>query len=211
MARVHLGLFLCFSLLFLSSCSQSEPPIDVSSPIKNTKAQCLHELDQLHILYDSIEDLKTPEGCKIENPVRVKQSFEIWNHSALMSCQMALDLWAFEKTIMQPIAHELFGKAIKKMNNVGAYSCRNQRSNHPEKLSEHAYGQAIDITSFELEDGTVISILNDWSGKGSKSKFLQKVAHESCKIFNVVLTPKTNSLHRDHFHFDSGSQKYCGA
>ncbi|HXP95874.1 MAG TPA: extensin family protein, partial [Telmatospirillum sp.] len=80
----------------------------------------------------------------------------------------------------------------------------------PERLSQHAFGRALDVTGFELADGTVISVMKDWRNRGAKSEFLHQVAQGACKMFSVVLTPNYNAEHHDHLHLDIGPHKLCG-
>ena len=74
-----------------------------------------------------------------------------------------------------------------------AYDCRGERGGRPERLSQHSFGRAIDISGFELDDGTTISVLRDWRDKGAKSEFLHQVAQGACRIFSVVITPNHNA------------------
>ncbi len=189
-----------------TACSSAPPPpLQPADPA----AACLAGLDQRHITYERLQDWHTPEGCGIQTAVRVKQSATQWNHSGLLTCAMASRLWDFETQVVMPAAQRNFGRGVRKMWNAGTYDCRNRRSDRPQRMSEHAYGRAIDVTGFELDDGTPVSVLRDWRGKGAKSVFLHQVAEEACRIFNVVITPDSNALHRDHFHLDIGPHKYC--
>jgi hypothetical protein len=64
---------------------------------------------------------------------------------------------------------------------------------------------------FTLDDGSRITVQKNWWGKDEKAEFLHKVAAGACKLFSVVLTPKSNRLHHDHLHLDNGPYKKCDA
>ncbi len=111
-------------------------------------------------------------------------------------------------------AQKYLGSGLKKVHHAGTYSCRRQRGNSSGAWSEHAFGNAWDITGFELEDGRVISVLKHWRSDGSKqgrakAKFLNKSRGSACKLFRVVLSPDYNAAHKDHFHLDQGPTMSC--
>jgi hypothetical protein len=203
--RTIVGLFVAIA----AGCSSPPPPAPPPPPPSGETA-CLQELDARRIVYDRLPDWHTPEGCGIDGAVRVRQTSLQWNRPALMGCPLALVFARFESEVVQPEAKQGFGRTVRKVSNAGAYVCRAQRGGRADRLSEHAKGRAIDITGFELDDGTVISILRDWYGKGAKSEFLHRVALGACRIFSVVITPNRNEMHRDHLHLDIGPYKLCG-
>ncbi len=202
-------------LMGLAACASAPPPAPPPIPrpkplVLDPLAACFAALDARHVAYQREPDWVTPEGCGIEGAVKVSRATTDWNRPGLMSCALAERLSDFESDIVEPAARALLKHSVTKISNAGAYDCRGQRSNHPERMSEHAFGKAFDITGFELDDGTIVSVLRDWPGNGPKAQFLKRVARESCKIFSVVLTPDSNSLHQNHIHLDIGPVKHCG-
>ncbi len=80
-------------------------------------------------------------------------------------------------------------------------------------MSEHGFGNAIDIAGFTLESGRKVMVLDGWNGRGDERKFLRQVRAEACGPFMTVLGPGSDAHHRDHLHLDlqhrrSGS-RYC--
>jgi hypothetical protein len=70
------------------------------------------------------------------------------------------------------------------------------------RISEHAFGNALDISSFTLADGRRITVKNGWRGSPEEQGFLRDVQGAACEQFNTVLAPGSNRFHYDHFHFD---------
>ena len=75
--------------------------------------------------------------------------------------------------------------------------------------SQHARANAVDIASFTVQDGTVISVLKNWNGDGPSAQFLHKVHRDSCRYFRVSLSPDFNIAHQDHLHLDRGLLRSC--
>ena len=71
------------------------------------------------------------------------------------------------------------------------------------RLSEHAFGNAMDVGSFRLADGRIISIVRDWyHGDEAAQAFLRDVHSGACSHFTTVLGPGYNIFHYNHFHVD---------
>jgi hypothetical protein len=195
----------------LAACADSPRPPPPSPVVSSDPAAaCLAGLDQRHIVYERIKDWTTPEGCGIQAAVKVKKTDAELSRPAMMTCSLASTIWDYETNVVQPAAQATFHQAVRKIWHVGTYDCRAERSEHSERKSQHALGKAIDVTAFELDDGTKISVLRDWRDKGDKSEFLHTVAKGACAYFSVVMTPNANALHHDHLHLDIGPYKHCG-
>lgn len=128
---------------------------------------------------------------------------------ANMQCPLAVGSYMWIREI-NSLAQEHLGSELKKVHHVGTYSCRRQNGNSSGRWSEHAFANAWDITGFELKDGRIISVKNDWKGKDRKrQKFLRETRNQACKIFRVTLSPDYNAAHHDHFHVDMGPSSAC--
>lgn len=89
---------------------------------------------------------------------------------------------------------------------------------HSRKKSQHAYGLAVDITEFTLNDGQVLNVERDWGGRigapvcgtgtkanpSAKAALLRRIVCQvyEAGIFHHLLTPNFNRAHKNHFHFD---------
>lgn len=90
--------------------------------------------------------------------------------------------------------------------NIGTnYACRNVNNAKSGNLSFHAFGDALDIIGFTLEDGRTIDVLSAWPGTPEQGSRIIRFAHDAaCTHFTTVLGPEANELHRDHLHLDLG-------
>ena len=69
-------------------------------------------------------------------------------------------------------------------------------------ISEHAFGNALDIAAFVLADGHRITVKDGWNGSPEEQGFLRDVQGSACDQFTTVLAPGSNQFHYDHIHVD---------
>ncbi len=122
--------------------------------------------------------------------------------AATLACPIvsALDRWLAES--VQPAAQRWFGSPVAEIKQISAYSCRGMNGNSRANISEHAFGNALDIASFTLADGRRISVKDGWKGMPEEQGFLRDVQGAACQQFNTVLAPGSNVYHYDHIHVD---------
>ena len=128
-------------------------------------------------------------------PVSVKPA-------ATLACPIVsmLDRWFAES--VQPAAQRWFGMRVVEIRQISAYSCRGMNGNPHAHISEHAFGNALDIAAFTLADGRRITVKDGWRGLPEEQGFLRDIQGGACQLFNTVLAPGSNSHHADHFHVD---------
>lgn len=128
-------------------------------------------------------------------PVSVKPA-------ATLACPIVsmLDRWFAES--VQPAAQRWFGMRVVEIKQISAYSCRGMNGNPHAHISEHAFGNALDIAAFTLADGRRVTVKDGWRGLPEEQGFLRDVQGGACQLFNTVLAPGSNAQHADHFHVD---------
>ncbi len=128
-------------------------------------------------------------------PVEVKPT-------ATLACPIvsALDRWIAEA--IQPSARRWFGQPVAEIRQISAYSCRGMNGQRGARISEHAFGNALDIAAFVLADGRRITVKNGWRGTPEEQGFLRDVQGAACEQFTTVLAPGSNRFHYDHIHVD---------
>ncbi|MEA2898362.1 MAG: hypothetical protein QOJ84_3977 [Bradyrhizobium sp.] len=122
--------------------------------------------------------------------------------SATLACPIvsALDRWLADS--VQPSAMRWFGARVVEIKQISAYSCRGMNGNSRAHISEHAFGNALDIAAFTLADGRRITVKDGWRGMPEEQGFLRDVQGAACQQFNTVLAPGSNAQHHDHIHVD---------
>ena len=122
--------------------------------------------------------------------------------AATLACPVvsALDRWIMES--VQPAAMRWFNQPVVEIRQISAYSCRGMNGNPNARISEHAFGNALDISAFTLADGRRISVKSGWRGLPEEQGFLRDIQGAACQLFNTVLAPGSNIYHYDHIHVD---------
>jgi hypothetical protein len=122
--------------------------------------------------------------------------------AATLSCPIvsALDRWVSEG--VQPAALHWFGSQVATIKQISAYSCRSMVGAGTSHISEHAFGNALDVAGFILADGRKIIVKDGWRGSPEEQGFLHDVQLYACETFTTVLAPGYNAAHYDHIHVD---------
>jgi len=151
------------------------------------------------------------QGCGIAEPVRISiVSDVLLSQLAMMDCKTAVTL----KTWLENTAKPAFadqGGGLKGLRLSGHYACKTKNNQPGRRLSEHAHGRAIDISSFILMDGTVITVGDGWANKGTNG-VMRELHAGACGLFGTVLGPDADRYHKGHFHFDLARRRggsYC--
>lgn len=147
-------------------------------------------------------------GCSIPYPIMLKtlgKSIAI-GPQAELNCQMAEAAARFAADVIQPAAKAEFGTDLKSISQASAFVCRPRHGTR--KLSEHAFGNALDISSFTLSDGKKIEVGPVPPEKDGK--FLNAVRKAACGPFKTVLGPGADPDHSLHFHLDLEPRRHHG-
>lgn len=150
-------------------------------------------------------------ACGVQNAVRVRSVAGVTlRPAATIDCRTASALKAWVAQGAKPAVGGI-GGGVASLRVVSHYACRNRNNAAGGRLSEHAFGRAIDIAGIGLANGQEITVLTDW-GRGQRGTALRRMWSAACGPFGTVLGPEANRFHRDHFHFDTAryrSGSYC--
>lgn len=200
--------------LFVAACSSSgssgQAGVAARAVPPAEGPVCVVRLSYASAAFDRLADSANGDGCGVRTAVALMEMPTPLSRPVTVDCGLALRLAAWDRDVLQPLARDLFGQGLKVIHHYGGYVCRG-RSSDRSRLSEHAFGRAIDVGAFELEDGTIISVRRHWSASDARGTFLRRAAQAACARFSVVLTPDADRHHRDHFHLDVGPWKLCRA
>ena len=147
-----------------------------------------------------------PGICGLTRPFKVtalQGGAVSFNATATLDCSMVAELDQWLADTVQPAAQARFGQRVARIDSMGSYACRGMNNQSGAQLSEHSFGNALDIGGFTLEDGRKITLVQDWwRGDEQARAFLMDVHRGSCGHFTTVLSPGSNAFHYNHIHVD---------
>lgn len=150
-------------------------------------------------------------GCGVAAPVRVTHVDGIaLSQPATLDCPTARALHSWVTQAMRP-ALGRDGARVTGLRVPAHYVCRPRNHRDGARISEHGKGRAIDISAILLDDGTAITVLDDWRGS-RYSKALRRMHQNACGVFGTTLGPGSDGFHENHFHYDTAQHRggpYC--
>ena len=153
-----------------------------------------------------LEDSTRQPARRLEVPIRPNEPAPAMsvtvNPPATLACPIISELDRWISGAVQPAAMRWFGSPVAEIKQISAYSCRGMNGNPHARISEHAFGNALDIAAFTLADGRTITVKNGWRGLPEEQGFLRDVQAAACDQFTTVLAPGSNVYHYDHIHVD---------
>ena len=148
--------------------------------------------------------IEGPGACGMDHPFKISA----FNNGAVglkskvtLACPIVprIDTWLDE--IVKPAALMYFGVPLLDLK-AGSYSCRPRNNQRGAKLSEHSFGNALDVMAFVLADGREVSVVKGWKGDPAEQEFLREAFVGACRYFTTVLGPGSDAFHYDHLHID---------
>lgn len=155
-----------------------------------------------------VEPMSAIDGrgaCGMEHPFKVAAfadgAIEV-SPRATLACPMIRNLNVWLEEVVQPAAVAWMGSPVVGIKQMSSYSCRGMNGNPSARISEHAFGNALDIGAFVFADGRTITIKDNWRGPQDARGFLLQVQAGACEVFTTTLAPGSNIFHYDHIHVD---------
>ena len=190
-------------LLGLVGCGMR---FDTRAPWRDeVEAKCLSSgAVKLSAYVETMNRIDGPGACGLQQPLRVSAlaggTIGLTSR-ATMSCSALSSVDRWVKEVVEPASMLYYRQHVTGMT-VGSYSCRNQDSKWIANISEHAFGNAVDVMGFKFSDGRSMSVVNGWKGDARDQAFLREIAVDACDYFTTVLAPGSDSYHANHIHID---------
>jgi len=145
--------------------------------------------------------------CSVQNPVNLrsvstKQSTIDLPEAPLLNCKFALQFSKWLSESGGPILSAQLNSPVERISTGPGFECRGRNGDGTAKVSEHGYGNAVDISTFRLRNGKTLHV--------GDSTLLPGVRASACGYFTTVLGPGANAAHASHFHFDMGAHGKSG-
>jgi hypothetical protein len=165
-------------------------------------------------LAEKIRNINEHNGCEVPNAWKVQSLGTVrFSQPAILNCGMAEPVYSWLEDVVQPTAQRSFGESVVSVDIAASYACRPRNNRNGAKMSEHGFGNALDISAFTLESGRKITVEGGWWGSSEERRFLHTVHDRACGEFHTVLGPDSGRSHKDHLHLDLQNREngsvYC--
>ncbi|MDH4439577.1 MAG: extensin family protein [Rhizobium sp.] len=196
------------------------PPPPDPAPVSETPEElaiCLRELKAMGADFREEPTIDGDTGCGIAHPVtlgRVLPDVAL-EPEATIRCETALNLARMTRDMLIPAAARAFPERAKLsgISQASGYVCRNRNSAEDGKISEHAYGNAIDIAGLTFGKEKVPVMIAKQDDGSAEAAFQRALNAVACLYFTTVLSPGSDATHQDHLHLDVIERKsgfrYC--
>lgn len=140
------------------------------------------------------------KGCAVAEPVSVEFVAGVrLNPPATIDCTTAEALKTWINKGLQPA---FAPRQVVELRIFGSYTCRSRNNVKGAKISEHGKGKAIDIGAFVLDNGQLLTVLDNYN------KTIRKAQGAACGPFSTTLGPGSDGFHENHLHFDTARYSY---
>lgn len=156
----------------------------------------------------TVANLKVPRPCSLPQPVQLDGirladgNLVRLRPGATMSCEMVVAILDWTREDLAPAVENL-GARLETLKVASSYSCRGRNRKKGARISEHGFGNAIDIGGFELSDGRTFTI----NGAGLPAPLALAMKQSACERFATILGPGSDGYHEDHIHVDLAKRR----
>jgi hypothetical protein len=178
------------------------------SRVRDDPALCRQVIDSSRLKVARVPNEKGGL-CNLVNGVSMDVAYFPYSTPATVSCPTAAAVYIWEREVVAAAAAKYLPSAVTRIEVAGSYSCRRRYGREVGPVSEHASGNAIDISGFRLANGELVLVKTAWKGGGANQQFIHAVRDGACGVFQAVLSPDYNAAHHDHLHLDMGASKIC--
>jgi hypothetical protein len=204
----------------------SDPTAALQPPVKRLKrvatpssgAECLVELARLGVDFSVPKEIEVTDICSIQNPVQLRSVKTSAGNvklsgNPILDCEFARKFATWVSYVAAPLVGGLATANLSSILAGTSYQCRRRNGDNSDKMSEHAFGNAIDIAGFVLNNKRKIDIAEITDSRDQR--LLMALRTSACGYFTTVLGPGSNAAHASHYHFDlikrgkSGTSRIC--
>lgn len=186
-----------------SEPKKAKPISDATPP-----TACLAQLQTVATAKRTTTPISKDSQCVIDDPVELiatKGPYSVaFAEGLTLDCTFALALAEFTANTLQPLARHHLETTVTKLGSGQGFVCRRRNNATIGRLSEHAFGNAFDLTSYVVQNKPTITVRLEEKMKPNEAAFQRALRKAACGTFTTVLGPGSNKAHATHLHFDLG-------
>ena len=163
-------------------------------------ASCVAALREHGAIFEQRDPItESDRDCGIANPLSVTEILPgiALNPDAVLRCETALAMADWMQDFVLPASDILTDRGeITAIQHGTTYQCRRRNNAATGKLSEHAFGNGVDIMGFEFASGPPLPI-EPRADAGTREEAFQRAARgTACLGFTTVLGPGSDAADR---------------
>lgn len=193
------------------------PPPEPGIPPHETANDtgCGAALAELGVVFRHAATPVSAGACNVSEPVRLLRistrhgEVELQD-TPLLNCDFARRFAGWVSAEAQDIAMQTVGRPLAQLSTGPGYQCRARNGDGSGKISEHGFGNAVDVTTLTLAGGKVVKVEDALDPRSPDHRLLAALRKSGCGRFSTVLGPGSNDAHAEHFHFDNGRHGKTG-
>jgi hypothetical protein len=136
-----------------------------TAEIVQAREACMHSLRSIPADVAFLDPIKS-DRCGTPAPVLLKSLGSdpklVFDPPVTTNCRLMTALAEWNKRVLQPAARRNLKSQVIAIVGASSYACRNVYGLAIGNLSQHAYGNAIDIGAFQLANGRMVTVLGGW-------------------------------------------------
>ena len=188
-----------------------EPEREVFAELPVVNDMCLGALLKTAQVLRAQHPERKESACIIPDPVELQATLGNlpvrFVDRLTLDCDFATAMTTFIAETGQLLAVKHMGEPLSKLHSGRGYVCRRRNNAPTGKLSEHAFGNGMDLVSFEFVSGRRLDIRAADEMQDDEAAFFTAFRQASCDVFTTVLGPGSNDAHATHLHLDLGRAK----
>lgn len=178
-------------------------------------AACQAALKSAGAEFSVPSEVETSGECQVSDPVQLTSIATRlgpieFPGRPILRCTFALQFSTWVSSIAAPVVAGLSEAKLEAISTGPGFECRNRSGDASGKISEHAFGNAIDIDGLVLSSGKRIEVSDTGIADYPHRSLLAALRTSACGYFTTVLGPGFNAAHESHFHFDLGKHGKSG-
>jgi hypothetical protein len=165
---------------------------------------CFQDMETAGVVARRAEGFIGDGECLIEDPV-VLEAVDTRNGLVslpahpILDCRFAAAFAAWLSEVVSPVAASLLGSPVDEVVTGPGHQGRNRAGG---RLSEHAIGNAVDVSGIRLVGGRRVGVETMVTARDADLEFLRAISASACGYFTTVLGPGSDAAHSDHLHLD---------
>ena len=180
---------------------RAPPPEHTPRPPLEHDAACLRQLAALPLDAALLAPVAGENACGIATPlviaeIGIEEFAVALAPTALVDCSVAGALTQWLEEDVQPATRSILGQWVVGVRVASSYACRSRNNDPTQPLSEHAFGRAIDISAFQLADGTWVTVRPFEVETTPEAEFITAIRAGACGPVHYRPRPRRRPLRR---------------